>query len=190
MEPQKIEKFIDGTAASAEEAKKLNQQARYETLKHAVRNAKMALMETGIDPGKVSVAQLPEDILGQEHGGRITIDEVVFKDYETLIRTLQHEELHAEGIDNDGLVELIISGIRGGTPFYKEEVRKVQQVTDVIGIDFAKNLYQSEQYTELFMRFKRLHARKFPEAKTEAKTEEKNAEKIFFEAFSELIKKN
>lgn len=178
LKHKRVDQFLHDKEEAAGQAREAKDYKRYERLMERVRKSKLALLEEKIDPAKIFVAQLPEDILGKEEQGVITIDEVVFQDYETLCRTLAHEKLHLEDIASDGLIEIIITSTRGGTPFYQEEVEKVQKVVDIVGLDIVKHLYKRKNYTELFHRFRDLATKKG--------MEKEKIYQAFFDAFREL----
>lgn len=148
-----------------------------------IKNVKKALLESGLKQEQVFVEKLPEDIVGKTEGHIVTVDPVVFKDYTELIHTFHHEKQHAEGILNEGLVEKIVQTLAPieGEKVYEEQIQKMERVTDIIGVDIAERLYKTQDFTNLYMRFKRLSLQQERQERTEEETR-----KTFFEAFPEL----
>ncbi|HBB02350.1 MAG: hypothetical protein US89_C0010G0028 [Candidatus Peregrinibacteria bacterium GW2011_GWF2_38_29] len=129
--------------------------ALYEQHKIELKNARIALMKTGLSAEEVNLETLPGDIAGMVDATGITADPVIFRDLEFATQTLGHEQAHKNGIRNEALAELIGAFKSGGdvAPEYRTAVADFMHVANVIGLKTTIDLCEQDAYSWMFQIF-------------------------------------
>lgn len=135
--------------------KNSRQELLREQNKREVRNARIALIKTGLKAEEINIETLPGNIVGKMEAMKITVDPVVFRDLTFAQHTLEHEKAHRQGIKSEAIAELIAAVKANDTvaPEYVSAVSKLKVVADVIGWQTTLDLYQKESYEWLFKIF-------------------------------------
>lgn len=131
------------------------QKALYEQQKRELRNARIALIKTGLKAEEVNAETLPGNIVAKTEGKLITVDPVIFRDLTFAEHVLEHEKAHKQGITNEALAE-ILAGLKAkdnAVPEYIEAINNMKKITDIVGLKNTIELYQQENYTALFRIF-------------------------------------
>ncbi|MBI5151932.1 hypothetical protein HZA39_00180 [Candidatus Peregrinibacteria bacterium] len=133
----------------------IRQEFLREQNKREIKNARIALIKTGLKAEEINVETLPGNIVGKMEAMKITVDPVVFRDLTFAQHTLEHEKAHQQGIKSEAIAELIAAVKANDTvaPEYVSAVSKLKVVADVIGWQTTLDLYQKESYEWLFKIF-------------------------------------
>lgn len=150
-----------------------------------IQTVRAAIKKNNIDPDKLKVKDFPEEICAQTHRQVIYLNRKRLQKSTPaeMEHTLAHEQLHCEGIYNEGIVELSIAAKnKTGKLFYEKEQTRVKDVIQILGsadgLQKIVTLYKQKKIQQLYRLFLFTAAKK--------KISQSKAKKIFFRGFPEL----